>query len=129
MLTVPSACFFIDKDFTDRLASQRPVSVIITSLMGGFSVISISDMLALLDKIPIWKQLKELPQRVESLEKRIAELENKPISTGDVCPKCKNKTFELISTRKHPVFGDAGVHERFYKCSKCEFEETKTADT
>jgi hypothetical protein len=57
-------------------------------------------MLALLDKIPIWKQLKELPQRVESLEKRIAELENKPISTGDVCPKCKNKTFELISTRK-----------------------------
>jgi len=97
--------------------------------MGGFFVISIGDMLALLDKIPIWKQLKELPEKIESLEKRIGELENKPVPTGDVCPKCKKETFELVSNKKHPTFGEVGVYERYYKCSNCEFEETKTIET
>jgi len=91
-------------------------------------MISISDMLNILDKIPIWKQLKALPAKVEALEKRIAELESKPSSNDDICPKCKQKTFELISSQKDETFGELGVYERLYRCSSCGFEETKLVD-
>ena len=40
-------------------------------------MIAISDVLSILDKIPIWKTLKELPGKVETLERKINELEDK----------------------------------------------------
>lgn len=46
-------------------------------------------------------------------------------ATGEVCPRCNNRTFEIISTRKHPTFGRLGAKEREYKCSGCGFAETK----
>lgn len=46
-------------------------------------------------------------------------------ATGESCPKCNNRTFEIISTRPHPTFGDMGAKERDYKCSSCGFEESK----
>ena len=91
-------------------------------------MISISDMLTLLDRIPLWGQLKALPNRVNELEKRIAELESKPSSNDEICPKCKQKTFELISSQKDKTFGPLGVYERTYKCSSCGFEEAKLLD-
>jgi predicted nucleic-acid-binding Zn-ribbon protein len=84
--------------------------------------------LSLLDKIPVWKQLKELPQKVESLEKRVAELEKNPASTDDICPKCKNNSYELISTKPHKHLGIVGVKDRLYRCSQCGFEEIKTVE-
>jgi len=52
-------------------------------------------------------------------------LQSLKTASGERCPKCNYRTFELISTRPHPVFGDIGTKERLYKCSSCEFEETK----
>ena len=46
-------------------------------------------------------------------------------ATGELCPKCNNRTFEIISTKKHPTFGDLGAQEREYKCSGCGFAESK----
>lgn len=46
-------------------------------------------------------------------------------STGEICPKCKNRTFEIISTKPHKIFGNMGAKEREYKCSVCEFTEAK----
>ena len=46
-------------------------------------------------------------------------------STGETCPKCKQRTFELISSKPHPEFGDLGAKQREYKCSSCNFEESK----
>ncbi|MEQ1484783.1 hypothetical protein [Methyloglobulus sp.] len=92
-------------------------------------MISVKDIMVILDKIPIWKQLIGLPSRIEALEKRVSELESKGITTGDSCPKCKAKTFELISTAPDPLFGEMGVQKRLYKCSACGFEESKNVDT
>lgn len=46
-------------------------------------------------------------------------------ATGERCPKCNNRTFVIISTKPHPVFGEAGAKEREYKCSACGFAESK----
>lgn len=48
--------------------------------------------------------------------------------TGELCPKCNNRTFELIATRPHPIFGEVGAKEREYKCSNCDFTECKLID-
>lgn len=48
---------------------------------------------------------------------------------GERCPKCGNRTFELIGSRPHPTFGEVGVVERTYKCSDCGFQEAKTVET
>jgi hypothetical protein len=92
-------------------------------------LVSVKDIIVILDNIPIWKQLKELPAKLEALEKRVAELENKVTLTADNCPKCKAKTFELLSTAPDPVFGEMGVQKRLYQCSACGFEESKSVDT
>lgn len=47
-------------------------------------------------------------------------------ASGDRCPSCNNRTFKIIATRPHPKFGSLGAKEREYKCSSCEFEESKT---
>ncbi len=46
-------------------------------------------------------------------------------ATGERCPKCNNRTFVLISSRPHPIFGDVGAKEREYRCSECGFAESK----
>lgn len=50
-------------------------------------------------------------------------------ASGEVCPKCNNRTFELISTRPHPTFGRLGCKERQYKCSGCGFSEAKMVNS
>jgi len=45
-------------------------------------------------------------------------------SEGELCPKCRQMTFELISSKPHPAFGDLGYRERRYKCSDCGFAES-----
>lgn len=57
----------------------------------------------------------ELKERIHSLTS----------ANGEKCPKCNNRTFEIVSTRPHPIFGEVGAKERNYKCSGCGFAESK----
>ena len=54
---------------------------------------SVSDILSLLDKIPIWKTLKELPDRVTKLEEEVVILKAKP--NGARCSECAQYTIFL----------------------------------
>jgi transposase-like protein len=89
---------------------------------------TVSEILSLLEKIPQWKKLMEMPSKLEALEKRIAVLEKGIAGGADVCPRCTKTDFRLISSRPHPVFGDMGTKERLYRCGQCGFEETKTVN-
>ena len=88
-------------------------------------MISVKDILALLDKIPIWKQLNELPARVTELENRVQALESKKVTKSEICPRCKEDAYMLESSKPNVHFGDTGAQDRLYKCQSCGFEETK----
>lgn len=90
---------------------------------------TVSELMGLLEKIPQWKRLMELPSRLDALEKRIALLEKRFAGGAEVCPRCSETDFRLISSRPHPVFGEMGTKERLYRCGQCGFEETKTVDS
>jgi Zn finger protein HypA/HybF involved in hydrogenase expression len=74
-------------------------------------------------------ELADAKLKIADLVSENAELKEKMHSltsaTGERCPKCKNPTFEIISTKPHGIFGDMGAKEREYKCSACGFAESK----
>lgn len=70
-------------------------------------------------------KMADLISENASLKEKIGSLTS---ASGERCPKCNNRTFELISTRPHPTFGDLGAKEREYKCSGCGFAESKLVE-
>ena len=67
-------------------------------------------------------KMAELITENANLKERIDNLTS---ATGEICPRCNNRTFALISSKPHPTFGDLGAKEREYKCSGCDFTESK----
>ncbi|MDE1714761.1 hypothetical protein PWG14_19905 (plasmid) [Chromobacterium amazonense] len=89
----------------------------------------LSELNTLLEKIPLWKRLQSMPQEIDELRKRIEQLESSMQPKGhDSCPKCHQRTFELVRTEPDPVFRKLGVQRRVYECSSChhsEFQQLK----
>lgn len=83
---------------------------------------SLKDLNELLDKIPQWKRMKESPARIDALEKRIASLEKRLSGSGDICPKCKQTTYELVGTKMLEEV--LGLRQFTYKCSNCNFTDS-----
>lgn len=84
----------------------------------------LSDILALLDRWPKWKAINSTPERLDALEKRFAELQEKaqptPILEGRECPVC-GAALTLISEHDD-VHLDAPVKVHELCCVPCGFE-------
>jgi hypothetical protein len=96
----------------------------------GAGMISVSDILKILDQVPIWKALREMPKRMEALEQRIQQLERgamtppkKPMK-GRECSSC-GKEMALVSERKDPALGPVGIKLHKLKCPACGFESDR----
>lgn len=78
----------------------------------------------LLEQVPLWKRLKELPGRVEALEAKVAELgralAERP--AADKCPKCRAADLELVGERPHPTLRRLGARVRDFRCPGCGFK-------
>jgi hypothetical protein len=89
----------------------------------GFSF-GMKDLLALLDKIPIWARLRETPDRVDELEKRVKALEEKP--KLPICEKCGVGYVRLDRTESmegpFAALSGSGLHIKVYKCDSCGME-------
>ena len=70
-------------------------------------------------------KMAELMSENASLKEKIGDLTS---ATGESCPKCNNRTFQITSTKPHPIFGDLGAKEREYSCSGCGFSESKLVE-
>jgi hypothetical protein len=77
--------------------------------------ITVSDALKVLENIPIWKQLRELPKRLTALEQRIAVLEQERVVSGKECPLC-GAEMKVVAER-HPQFAFAGKKIHQMECS------------
>lgn len=91
---------------------------------GGKLPFGIGDVLAILDRIPIWKRVKALPDKIDALERRLAILEEKP--KLPICEACgegfMRRQADAPLTGHFAVFNDAGQGLKVYKCDKCGFE-------
>lgn len=86
------------------------------------------DILAILDKIPIWRRVQETPARVDALEKRIAELEARlNRAPGAACPSCGALEFRVSKTELHPRLGRLGAKNVTRTCGACGFVDVDLA--
>jgi len=85
-------------------------------------MISTSDLLKILDKIPLWKRISSLPDKYASLEKRVIELENKIKYTPGTCPSCTSSNFGVESMRR----GEQKPNLRKFACQDCGYSEIRT---
>lgn len=90
-------------------------------------MVSVSDILKILDKVPIWQTLTILPKRVEAREVRVAELEvaaaqarSVPKSSGERCPGCgEHQVFRISSTPATGRLGNMGLRDEVWTCKTC----------
>ena len=85
---------------------------------------ALKDLNELLDKMPLWKKMKEAPDRIDILEQRIEALETRLAGTGDICDKCKQPTLEFDSSKI--IEKTLGITEITYKCSNCGYLKVVT---
>jgi len=106
-----------------------PVFVVLISGKERFFM-SVSDIIALLENIPAWKKIKELPAKIEALEKRVEQLENQLkrhhlSPSGLNCPSCGSVNYRVLSSKKDKTFGALGAKEQTLRCDDCSFEDTR----
>jgi len=90
----------------------------------------LEELNTLLERIPVWRQLVALPDRVATLEARLTAVEAQLAGkTGALCPMCNAPGWKRAATKPHPVFGDTGLMIDSYACSACGHAEEQTRDT
>lgn len=79
----------------------------------------VDDTLKVLDRIPIWKRLGEVPAEVDGLMRRVAELEVKLNGKwpADVCRYCGERAVRLTTHRGPDARGIVTEH---WTCGECQ---------
>lgn len=94
-------------------------------------MISVSDVLKLLEQVPVWKQLRQLPTQMKDLEARVADLERKAVAPAPgkdrICPKCDGE-LKVTGTMPHRQFKFAGVETHFVACQVCDYKAERLYD-
>ncbi len=88
--------------------------------------VSVSDLLKILDQIPIWKAVAGLPKRLAELERRINDLESQlgqatakaRVPDARLCPIC-GATMRITQETGHPTFSFAGLKVHHMECPEC----------
>ncbi|MDP3316591.1 MAG: hypothetical protein Q8M47_11075 [Devosia sp.] len=79
---------------------------------------AIDDISKLLDRIPIWKRLGEVPAEVDQLKKQVADLEAKLNGKwpADVCRFCGEREVRLMD---HRGPDSHGIITELWTCGAC----------
>jgi len=77
----------------------------------------VDDVLKVLDRIPIWKRLQQIPGEVDELKERIASLEERLGDKWppDVCKFCGTRALRLRAT----FAADKGKVRQQWQCGEC----------
>ncbi len=91
-------------------------------------MISVSDILKLLEQLPWWKRLREAPARIDELERRLNALEGRAAKpappAGRECPRC-GVTMAVVREKPDLMFGPVGVKAHDLRCPDCGEETTR----
>jgi hypothetical protein len=93
---------------------------------------AIGDITKILEKIPLWKRLGELPAQVDAIQARVTALEEelKKRPPLEKCPICSSGDMKVTAVHPHPQLGAVGVQERTLRCdnSACGHTEKRIHD-
>ena len=82
--------------------------------------ISVSDILKILEKVPDWTRLKKLPEQVEELEARVAELEKLLKQSQHLdCEYCGKGAMRKVAIEPTQEVPDIGVRVETWRCQEC----------
>lgn len=82
--------------------------------------INTKDLLTALAKWPGWGRIVETPERLDTLEKRIAELEAQTQPAGaTLCPSCSSTNFPITESKPDLRFGGLGAERVTRTCADC----------
>ena len=84
---------------------------------------ALDNVLTILDKFPLWRRMKEAPEKLDALEGRVVALEEKLGDTwpADVYRFCGKRAVRLHESRRP---NDQGIIREFWRCDECdEFDE------
>lgn len=87
----------------------------------------LSDILDLLRRWDYWKRIEEAPERLDSIEQRVAHLEERlKRAPGEGCPRCGALAFRIQEARQAPEpWGSMGAREHVRRCEECSFEDVE----
>jgi hypothetical protein len=86
----------------------------------------LGEIVELLKRWDVWKRVEAAPERIDALEKRVAELEAKlRRAPGEACPSCGALAFRIMSSQPHPTLGVVGARVHHMKCEECGFTDQK----
>ena len=91
-------------------------------------MLTLSEVLRVLDSWSDWKRLKQTPGELDALRSRIERLEASLAgrsASAEACPRCHAAQWQLDRTESDPTFGDLGVQRRVYVCRSCGHTEYK----
>ncbi|HEY0920503.1 hypothetical protein [Devosia sp.] len=80
---------------------------------------AIDDFMKMLDRIPIWKRLGEVPSEVYDLKRRVADLEEKLGGKwpAEVCRYCGERAVRLMDHRGPDAHG---IITELWTCGACQ---------
>lgn len=89
-------------------------------------MVGLKDLLAVLDKWPVWKRVKEAPDRIDNLENRVEALEKRLEKVpGDACPACGSLAMRLTEQGRRMGGGLTSYRHDVWTCEECSYEEEK----
>ena len=88
-----------------------------------------NELLDLFEQIPAWRRVRELPERIDALERLLVELDARTKGRrAEHCPICNGGTLATVEVQEHPNFGHVGVQEWILHCSDCAHSEKRLHD-
>jgi hypothetical protein len=92
-------------------------------------MVGVGDIIELLKRWDRFKRIDETPERVDALERRVAELEQRlQRAPGEACPHCGALEYRVGQTEAaQGPFSALGVRVRHMKCGACGFTDQITA--
>lgn len=86
----------------------------------------LGEIVELLKRWDVWKRVEAAPERIDSIEKRVAELEARlQRAPGAACPHCGALEYRVEKSAPHREFAELGGRVHTMKCEACGFTDEK----